>query len=110
MRIKVHFNHFISFFHPFCSLSSFLLSLLSFIFFPSPLLSFSPSFSPPPSPLLELDGLFLSNGPGDPELCTQAIDHIRTYLKSEDAKPLFGICLGHQLLSRAIGARTFKMK
>ena len=79
------------------------------------LLFFPPSLllpSPPPSssPLLELDGIFLSNGPGDPELCTQAVNHIRTYLQSEDAKPLFGICLGHQLLSRAIGARTFKMK
>ena len=102
MRIKVHLNHFISFFHPFRLFSSFLLS--------SSLLHLLPLPSSSSSPLLELDGLFLSNGPGDPELCTQAIDHIRTYLQSEDTKPLFGICLGHQLISRAIGARTFKMK
>jgi carbamoyl-phosphate synthase small subunit len=54
------------------------------------------------------DGVFLSNGPGDPEPCTYAIDAIQTFL--EAGVPLFGICLGHQLLGLAAGARTVKMK
>ena len=54
------------------------------------------------------DGVFLSNGPGDPEPCTYAINAIRTFLDS--GMPLFGICLGHQLLGLAAGARTAKMK
>ncbi len=53
------------------------------------------------------DGVFLSNGPGDPEPCTYAIDAIRTFL--EAGVPQFGICLGHQLLGLACGARTLKM-
>jgi carbamoyl-phosphate synthase small subunit len=53
------------------------------------------------------DGVFLSNGPGDPEPLTYAIDTIRALLGK---KPIFGICLGHQLLSLACGARTFKLK
>lgn len=57
---------------------------------------------------LSPDGLFLSNGPGDPEPCDYAIDTIRTLV---DAKiPTFGICLGHQLLGLASGAKTMKMK
>jgi len=55
------------------------------------------------------DGLFLSNGPGDPEPCDYAIKTIRTLLE-EDRLPTFGICLGHQLLALASGARTTKMK
>ena len=55
------------------------------------------------------DGLFLSNGPGDPEPCDYAIETIRTLL-DEDRLPTFGICLGHQLLALASGARTEKMK
>ena len=56
---------------------------------------------------LSPDGVFLSNGPGDPEPCTYAIDTIRTLL---DRKlPIFGICLGHQLLALASGARSLKM-
>jgi carbamoyl-phosphate synthase small subunit len=54
------------------------------------------------------DGVFLSNGPGDPEPCDYAIDAIRSFLES--GVPLFGICLGHQLLGLATGARTVKMK
>ena len=54
------------------------------------------------------DGVFLSNGPGDPEPCDYAIDAIRTLL--ETGVPIFGICLGHQLLALAAGARTVKMK
>ena len=54
------------------------------------------------------DGVFLSNGPGDPEPLTYAIETIRGILESE--KPVFGICLGHQLLSLACGAKTFKLK
>jgi carbamoyl-phosphate synthase small subunit len=53
------------------------------------------------------DGVFLSNGPGDPEPLTYAIDTIR---KLFGKKPVFGICLGHQLLSLAAGAKTFKLK
>jgi carbamoyl-phosphate synthase small subunit len=54
------------------------------------------------------DGVFLSNGPGDPEPCDYAIDMIRTLLDVD--LPVFGICLGHQLLGLASGARTVKMK
>jgi carbamoyl-phosphate synthase small subunit len=54
------------------------------------------------------DGIFLSNGPGDPEPCDYAISAIRELLGS--GIPVFGICLGHQLLSLASGARTVKMK
>ncbi len=54
------------------------------------------------------DGVFLSNGPGDPEPCSYAIDTIRTLL--DTGMPIFGICLGHQLLALASGARTEKMK
>jgi len=54
------------------------------------------------------DGVFLSNGPGDPEPCSYAIETIATLL--DCGLPLFGICLGHQLLALASGARTEKMK
>jgi len=54
------------------------------------------------------DGVFLSNGPGDPEPCKYAIDAIQVFL--EAGVPTFGICLGHQLLGLAVGARTVKMK
>ena len=56
----------------------------------------------------EPDGVFLSNGPGDPEPCTYAIEAIREILNTQ--VPVFGICLGHQLLGIAAGARTLKMK
>lgn len=54
------------------------------------------------------DGVFLSNGPGDPEPCDYAIKAIQTFLDKE--LPVFGICLGHQLLGLACGAKTEKMK
>ncbi len=53
------------------------------------------------------DGIFLSNGPGDPEAVTYGIDNIRKLIGK---KPIFGICLGHQVLALAAGAKTFKMK
>ncbi len=57
---------------------------------------------------LQPDGIFLSNGPGDPEPCDYAIHAIKVFL--ERRIPVFGICLGHQLLGLATGARTVKMK
>jgi carbamoyl-phosphate synthase small subunit len=54
------------------------------------------------------DGIFLSNGPGDPEPCDYAISAIKTFLETDI--PIFGICLGHQLLGLASGAGTVKMK
>ncbi len=57
---------------------------------------------------MQPDGIFLSNGPGDPEPCDYAISSIQEFLQTEI--PVFGICLGHQLLSLASGAKTVKMK
>jgi carbamoyl-phosphate synthase small subunit len=57
---------------------------------------------------LRPDGIFLSNGPGDPEPCGYAIDATRALI--DDGLPTFGICLGHQIMALASGARTFKMK
>ena len=54
------------------------------------------------------DGIFLSNGPGDPEPCDYAIEATRTLI--DTGIPTFGICLGHQILALASGAKTFKMK
>ena len=53
---------------------------------------------------LNPDGVFLSNGPGDPEPCDYAIKAVQKLMES--GKPIFGICLGHQLISLAIGAKT----
>jgi carbamoyl-phosphate synthase small subunit len=57
---------------------------------------------------LKPDGIFLSNGPGDPEPCGYAIDAARELIES--GVPTFGICLGHQIMALASGAKTFKMK
>ena len=72
---------------------------------------------------LEFDGLFLANGPGDPKQCSKTVEHIRTFLETESQKssngeivkssnirPCMGICLGNQLLARAAGAKTYKLK
>ena len=56
---------------------------------------------------LKPDGVFLSNGPGDPEPCTYAVDNIRRLMGRQ---PIFGICLGHQLVGIALGGKTFKLK
>ena len=57
---------------------------------------------------MEFDGLFISNGPGDPAPCDYAIEAIEKFLETDI--PVFGICLGHQLLALASGAKTIKMK
>ncbi len=57
---------------------------------------------------LEYDGLFISNGPGNPDFCTETVDYIKIALQQERA--IFGICMGNQLLSMAGGATTFKLK
>ncbi|XP_030080144.1 CAD protein isoform X3 [Drosophila hydei] len=57
----------------------------------------------------QYDALFLSNGPGNPASCQQIVEQLQLVLKAGD-KPIFGICLGHQLLATAIGCTTYKMK
>jgi carbamoyl-phosphate synthase/aspartate carbamoyltransferase len=57
----------------------------------------------------DYDGLFLSNGPGDPAMMSETVEHIRAAIK-ENRTPIFGICLGHQLLARAAGSSTLKLK
>ena len=59
---------------------------------------------------LEFDGLFLANGPGDPEQCGKTVEHIRMFLQGKAVRPCMGICLGNQLLARAAGAKTYKLK
>jgi carbamoyl-phosphate synthase small subunit len=56
---------------------------------------------------LDPDGIFLSNGPGDPEAVDYAVRNVRQLLRK---KPMFGICLGHQIMGLALGGRTFKLK
>lgn len=66
---------------------------------------------------LDFDGLFLSNGPGDPNTCAVAVDHIRTFLQTEaerferegKCRPCAGICMGNQLLGKAAGATIYKL-
>ena len=57
---------------------------------------------------LDFDGLFISNGPGNPALCQVTVDHIQETMKT--GKPIFGICMGNQLLSIAGGGKTYKLK
>ncbi|CAH0406522.1 unnamed protein product [Chilo suppressalis] len=57
----------------------------------------------------DYDGLFISNGPGDPEKCKKVVENIKVAVgEKSEVKPVFGICLGHQLLSTAIGCKTYK--
>ena len=58
---------------------------------------------------LQFDGLFISNGPGDPDTCDAAVQNIRRAMANEKL-PIFGICMGNQLLSKAGGARIYKLK
>lgn len=57
---------------------------------------------------MQYDGLFITNGPGNPEFCGVAVDHIKKAMAAD--KPIFGICMGNQLLAKAGGASTFKLK
>ena len=57
---------------------------------------------------IEYDGLFISNGPGDPTQCKETIDNLRKAFNED--KPIFGICLGNQLMALASGAKTYKLK
>ena len=59
---------------------------------------------------LEFDGLFLANGPGDPETCEVTVQNIRRFLVNPVVRPCMGICMGNQLLSKAAGARIYKLK
>lgn len=58
---------------------------------------------------LQFDGLFISNGPGDPDMCDAAVQNIRRAMQNEKL-PIFGICMGNQLLSKAGGAKIYKLK
>ena len=59
---------------------------------------------------LDFDGLFLANGPGDPDMCEKAVENIRRFLESPNVRPCMGICMGNQLLSKAAGATIYKLK
>lgn len=67
------------------------------------------NYIPTPDELVDIDGIFLSNGPGNPESCHDVIEFLKQYMKNVK-KPVFGICLGHQILSIAAGASIYKMK
>ena len=58
----------------------------------------------------EYDGLFLSNGPGDPTMCTKTVENLKKLLMQNENIPVFGICMGHQILALSTGCEAFKMK
>merc|ERR1719334_2385189 len=57
-----------------------------------------------------IDGLFISNGPGDPEMATKTVENLKKFMRDSPEIPIFGICLGNQILALASGAKTYKMK
>lgn len=59
---------------------------------------------------MDFDGLFLTNGPGDPDTCGAAVENIRKFLNNPKVRPCMGICMGNQLLSKAAGASIYKLK
>ena len=59
---------------------------------------------------MKFDGLFLANGPGNPDTCVDAVNNIRRFLALPDVRPCMGICMGNQLLSKAAGASIYKLK
>lgn len=59
---------------------------------------------------MEFDGLFLANGPGDPDTCSATVENIRKFLQPDETRPCMGICMGNQLLSKAAGATIYKLK
>jgi carbamoyl-phosphate synthase small subunit len=59
---------------------------------------------------LDFDAVFISNGPGDPAMCDVTVKNIKKVLESDNPKPVMGICLGNQLLGRAAGCETYKLK
>ena len=58
----------------------------------------------------DYDGIFISNGPGDPTMCSETVENLKKYINSPNYRPVFGICLGNQLLAIAAGGNTYKMK
>lgn len=59
---------------------------------------------------MEFDGLFLANGPGDPDTCVESVKNIQKFLTNPKVRPCMGICMGNQLLSKAAGASIYKLK
>ncbi len=59
---------------------------------------------------LEFDGLFLANGPGNPDTCEETVENIRKFLAAPNVRPCAGVCMGNQLLAKAAGAKVYKLK